>query len=207
MKKSYKEFMMSYLDSLPEDATIKSNPRGWGGTTLSVNGNVLKDSNRHWELLNGEMLELPVLQKYIKKALPENCVSYEFKYDRTKKKLVGTYKIGKKNSFSLPVVADVPKELWFDDLEYRIDVDGKRTYTVMLTPNIKNGFTLENDFDKHLEALRLNIRESLYGSLHSRSGRVKGWIRGKLNYSERLSIYIGIETLEYHVFKKTITVK
>jgi hypothetical protein len=66
---------------------------------------------------------------------------------------------------------------------------------------------LESEFNKHLEALRLNIRESLHGSLNSRSGRVKGWIRAKLNYSERLSIYIGIETLEYHVFKKTITVK
>ena len=207
MKKAYRDLMISYLDSLSEDTVIKSNPKGYCGSVLSVNGKVFKDSNRPWELLNDETLELPVLQRYIQKALPDNCVSYEFKYDKTKKKLVGTYKIAKRDGFNFPIVADVPKDLWFNDLDYRIDVDGKRTYTVVLTPNIKNGFTLGNEFDEHLEELRSNIIDSLHGSLHGRSGRVRGWIRGKLNYSERLSIYIGIETLEYQVIKKTITVK
>lgn len=194
MKQEYKDLMMKFLDANP-GLEISSNPIGWwrdrtvvGNTTLD-NRDLVSDSIAHGEIENA------MVALYVKDKTP-SCTSYKFVYDNDEKTFIG--KVKKKDNLDrfVDVQVRVPEHVWFNTVNFVIDVNGKSSVECDAQFNIRNGIIPKDmeDVRKQIEnSICRQFREQLAGK-----GRVsKERHRRTVNYSDVLEMEFKCNMIMY----------
>jgi hypothetical protein len=202
MKKEYKDLMVNYLNT-KENVKIRSFPGGWGGSKFEMDGRELSSSDRVPYLINKGMLEYALINRFLWDKMTYGFTSYELTYNKENQQFEGIIKNSVREGHNVKVNMETPENIWFNDMDVRINVNSKKDVGVDISFNLKNGM-LPGNLDEIMNEITQTLKNSILNQIKDIKGRVKGSFRTNVNYFKQYEFLIDVGSIHHE--KKDITV-
>lgn len=154
MKQEYKEMMIKYLENNP-GIEITSNPIGWDRNLQQVGDEPIYTNDSISYGITFGKLESAMIALHVREKI-RNYTSYKMMYNKDEKAFVGKVKRRYDSNRFVDVQVRVPEHMWFNTVDFVIDINGKSTIKCDVKFNIKNGI-----IPKDMEDIRKRIEHSV----------------------------------------------
>ena len=195
MKQEYKDLMINYLNT-KENVKIRSFPGGWGGNKFEMDGRELSSNDRVPYLINKEMLEHAIINRFLFDKTDRAFTSYELTYNKESQQFEGKIKNRVDETHSVLVNIHIPDNIWFTTMDFDIRIISKKEVTVKLTLNVRNGMFPQN-IDETLNEMRQDIQSSVLRQIKDIKGRVNGNFAQNLSYSKEYNIPFNVYSIHH----------
>lgn len=202
MKKEYKDLMVNYLNT-KENVKIRSFPGGWGGNKFEMDGRELSNNDRVPYLINRELLEYAIINRFLWDKVNSGFTSYELTYNKENQQFEGIIKNSVRKGHDVKVNIETPENIWFNNMEVLININSKKNVLVQLSLNIRNGM-FPKDADDVVKSVERRISCSIIDQIKNIKGRVRGSFRGNVNYSKQYEFNINAASIHHE--KKDVTI-